>query len=901
MIRLQRYPTREKDDVIDMKSMPAGPCDMNFRPPNAVSRDGKTTWLFIGQASLTSAFAFGAALFLCWLTPLILVDFEIAAWLLFLIFIPWVLSRTTPRAKSGGKLYAAFVLFVAIEVLANYFFPNQKYLVYVGCLFLVVVPQIVCFSDVIASDYINWVSACPKLDFRTLSSIRQFWGNRFQKNAPVPNFSAGQLPDHRKRSIGQFVQICKLYITLQVFTVVSIVAAVGLAIAFSGPQTVAISILGAITLVLVGMAVFVNTQFQGTFSIVASALRHFVEYQKDRRQPPWVCPSPIKQISFRHGHVFVSILLLSFFINGSWLGAGAAEALLDTTSMTGFVLLLLIQIFTAVILAPVLLFSWMTLSIGPVLWAHHQACEGDHACLARVWTEFEAYTDRLRNSSNQIERDSIWLGFHQTLGFPILLDVSLIKQHTHILGATGSGKTGLGISTLAAQLIKRGDGPVIILDCKGDPALLHSSREWARQSGRKFKWFTTAHGKSTYIFNPFDQSHLNNFTLQELVGLFLLSFNLHHGDDYGRSWFAAVSKAAFLMTVNETAGKRPNTFEDFQRILEVVISENSEFKDAAQLMFVMRNLAAFKQMNLSRATNEDPACAHAIHLPEVIENKEVIYFNFESLTDPSTAGEISRLVTYCAVSAAKEHKDRTGQLANVYLIVDEAQNVVAKNVTGVLEQARSSGLSCVLSHQTRSQLNPPGGVDLREIVESCTCAKILFSARDPDTRKYLSAISGEVAYFTPRWRQFIGDFGLGQAGLHRALGFFNEQPIADVAELVGPRITDNDISAINCSSNLCAFSAEKHVGYSRFRGAFPIHVDYPVSERDYETRSSQTRWPSAPGETIDIHGFWPEASDETVVAAPPKLTVDFDDQALTTHNLDELKKRLKFDESNSRN
>ena len=67
----------------------------------------------------------------------------------------------------------------------------------------------------------------------------------------------------------------------------------------------------------------------------------------------------------------------------------------------------------------------------------------------------------------------------------------------HILGATGSGKTAIGLSTLVPQLIRRGDGAVIVLDCKGDQAFFNTVRIEAERAGSTFKWFTNRLYRST--------------------------------------------------------------------------------------------------------------------------------------------------------------------------------------------------------------------------------------------------------------------------------------------------------------------------------------------------------------------------------------------------------------------
>ena len=100
-------------------------------------------------------------------------------------------------------------------------------------------------------------------------------------------------------------------------------------------------------------------------------------------------------------------------------------------------------------------------------------------------TRVDAIVDRLLHSSNPVEQRSLYAGrtYHQ--GIPVLLDTDQLVEHMHILGPTGSGKTSLGIETIVRQLIARNDGPVVILDGKGDIGLFNRARHMAYLTDRQ--------------------------------------------------------------------------------------------------------------------------------------------------------------------------------------------------------------------------------------------------------------------------------------------------------------------------------------------------------------------------------------------------------------------------------
>ncbi|MBU0717858.1 MAG: DUF87 domain-containing protein, partial [Planctomycetes bacterium] len=72
------------------------------------------------------------------------------------------------------------------------------------------------------------------------------------------------------------------------------------------------------------------------------------------------------------------------------------------------------------------------------------------------------------------ERNHLLAGFNPENDYPILLSRGILREHAHIIGDTGSGKTALGITPLVAQLIGRPHTSVVIIDLKGDMALFEA-------------------------------------------------------------------------------------------------------------------------------------------------------------------------------------------------------------------------------------------------------------------------------------------------------------------------------------------------------------------------------------------------------------------------------------------
>ena len=665
--------------------------------------------------------------------------------------------------------------------------------------------------------------------------------------------------------------------------------------------------------------------------LVAEMLEHWNRYGRDRLYPPWVFQSPIGAQATRTllmgaaiasmSMAIVPLLLVEVTLPGPARGASdgvsALAANWDAFCQYHFAPMLesavdgnfapLIQMLLLPFVASLVSVAYFLFAVyiiaAPALLVHYDALEAPNAPeQERGQSRTNGYANRLAESSNRIERGSIVLGDHPTTEYPILLDTELLREHMHILGATGSGKTALGLSTLVPQLIRRGDGAVIVLDCKGDPAFFNTVRIEASRAGRTFKWFTNRLHRATYVFNPFQQKHLEDLTLPEYVGLFMSALNLHHGEDYGRAWFSAASRTLFQRALERLVSQTKKfhapieSFRELEETMRQLSGDEYEYRAALHLAFIVKSLSQFRQLNLSpRFDGNHPALQHAIHMPDVLRQQQVVYFSLVGATDVSSVAQIAKLVVYSALCAAMAHRDRYSERPKVYLICDEAQTIIGQNIQNILAQAREHGLACILAHQTMSQLNPPGGPDLRELVFNCTCVKQFFTARDKISKDYISNLSGHVGYYVPSWSQTAADVFAGRVSPAYAAAPADRALLFGIRPEVGPRLTHEDIADISRHPNGSIVAIEQNTGYSAFLGAFPVHTEWPISKREYDRRHLDMHWPSGTEATIELTSCWPETNDETLVPThhPPLVGPGDDEKAV--ERLREMKRRLDMD------
>lgn len=191
-----------------------------------------------------------------------------------------------------------------------------------------------------------------------------------------------------------------------------------------------------------------------------------------------------------------------------------------------------------------------------------------------------------------------------------------------------------------------------------------------------------------------------------------------------------------------------------------------------------------------------------------------------------------------------------------------------------------------------SQLNPPGGSDLRELVMSCTAVKQIFSAHDPWLQKYVSELSGKVLYANLTYPVAAAEVALGNTGLDCVLTDERGNQVVTIGTYVGNRLNTQDILNVNRDPNMCFLAIERSEGFSRFTGIGPAYVDWPMEEHTYVERSDYIPWPDQTEETITLRSPWPSQDSETVVPKPKLVLSAPDYEKEAADRLKKLKRDL---------
>lgn len=461
----------------------------------------------------------------------------------------------------------------------------------------------------------------------------------------------------------------------------------------------------------------------------------------------------------------------------------------------------------------------------------------------RLPTPWDVKVERLLNG---LRDPHLYIGRTLRDGLPWLLQRKLLNMHGHILGGSGTGKTSLCLASMMFQLIAHADSSVVVIDLKGDRALWSGSFIEAARAGLPFRWFTIEPGCASFSFNPLSQTHDLERTLNARAQSELAALSLDHGDEYGASYFTAGNLETITAFFDKFRDIR--SFADFSRYAEEhgsYIATNTDRDGSRHLRMVLRQLAAVAPLNVSESsqpTVRPEVIRNGIDLTDVLTRKQVVYFNLPSMEESITAKSVARLVMFGLVQAAKI-VGRTRKPLPVYLIVDEAQQVLNQHTKILLETARSMGVHLILAHQSVDQLRTAHW-DIASVVEGSTTFKLNFEASSLAALKSMAEYGGLVRVPTLSYTQPIypgfdenDDDLLSPRRAYPRNAF--EPALATVGEAFLNELTTNQILAISAHPLRGFVRSRTDGGLTQYAGKWvEIECEHPITKKEYDARDA---------------------------------------------------------------
>ena len=278
---------------------------------------------------------------------------------------------------------------------------------------------------------------------------------------------------------------------------------------------------------------------------------------------------------------------------------------------------------------------------------------------------------------------------------------------------------------------------------------------------------------------------------------------------------------------------------------------------ARHLAFLVESLTDFRQLNLAPNRNRIiPAISHAIYMPEVIHEKQVVYFYLVGAMDVASVAQIAKLAAYSLLMAAIAYHDKPATPPHLHHLGRGPGHDRQKHrkCSGAGPLARPCvhpfppGPESTQSSRRRRSPRP---------CDELHGGQAGLWRRDPWLLRYISETSGTTKYFRLAYGWMAPGHPLNEPRWSTIRRQDGEAFHISIQEYTGPRLTYQDILNISREPNLSLMWIDRISGLSLFQGWFPMHTDWPVSKTVHEAHQGREPWPAKSEATIEMSNIWP--------------------------------------------
>ena len=465
--------------------------------------------------------------------------------------------------------------------------------------------------------------------------------------------------------------------------------------------------------------------------------------------------------------------------------------------------------------------------------------------------------EQIRASTDPIERNSLYMGRILADGSPLLVPRDVFHEHAHFLGDSGSGKTSMGLAPWMEQMIAGSECSVVIVDLKADSRELLATAAAAAQERSRLtgctvpvRHFSNQASLSTFAFNPLMQSWFQSMEHYVRTDILCGALGLTYGSDYGEGFYSSANAAVLYHTIKKFP--ETSTFRELaERLGQVAISSDKRElhpeirKAGVHVQTVLDRLGSFEALNVTAATHPAEVLDAAIDFRDVFTQPQVLYFHLSATLGPGSSPEIARLVAYSLLAASTQ----TQRKHQVYLVVDEFQRMVARNIEYMLQLARSMGVGVIIANQSMQDLKT-SKADLIPTIEANCRFRQWFAVSAHEDRERLINSSGETIDILQNITEVVSP---------------RARTSVAFPQFIDNRLTANDVLLASDNPFLNIVKLSRGAGYAQY-GGMPVIAEsnFHITRDEFERRK-RFPWPEATG-----GAFVPGSRDREPVVPPVK-------------------------------
>jgi intracellular multiplication protein IcmO len=317
-----------------------------------------------------------------------------------------------------------------------------------------------------------------------------------------------------------------------------------------------------------------------------------------------------------------------------------------------------------------------------------------------------------------------------TIGRAYLPDNARLR-HTHIVGATGTGKTVL-LEQLLFQDLKRGYGAIVI-DPKGERSFYESVRNYCRLIGREkdLVLLSATHPNESAFWNPCALGRVSE-----------LQSKFYNSATYSEPHYAKACEYALATSFGRLSSSQKGvvTLKDVLRELDA-LAKGDRHDIFQGLYFDLHNLLAseWEQVLLPQPNSN----SREISILEIITGNKILFVDLPTEGKRVQSSRIGRLLTQEIILISGMRKRSPALLGDrpFSIYIDEFDAFATESFSTFLNKGRSSEFMIHLAHQTLSDLNQISPEFAGQILGNCN-VRFIFRQDDPDDAE--------------RWSRFIG-------------------------------------------------------------------------------------------------------------------------------------------------
>lgn len=336
----------------------------------------------------------------------------------------------------------------------------------------------------------------------------------------------------------------------------------------------------------------------------------------------------------------------------------------------------------------------------------------------------ESYWSRRLRQARDTPPDGIRLGKNQETRLPVYVTPSQLRTHMHVVGATNVGKSYF-LEGVMKQLIMGGNG-LCLVDPHGD--LYHRMLDFCAYMNREEPGlnldervipFDIGNTKQLIGFNPVQRNaRVMTYQVVALMEAIRKCWSAESFDQTPRlaRWlfntgYAVVDSQATLLQALEMVDPKPNRFRDglVQKIKDPQIrgewewiSRQKDERREEKLESTFNKIREFVQHDILKLVVGQ--YTNTLDFPDVLAGRKILLVNLakQNVISEDNQRLLGTLLVNELLTAAFARRE--GERSPFYLVLDEFQHFVTKDMCEILDGGRKFGLHLILAHQHLNQL-----------------------------------------------------------------------------------------------------------------------------------------------------------------------------------------------------